>query len=185
MKAVLLIVALLALSACATDQREPHCAALIGGGEYCLQPTTAIAPFELTQKVDVRFRQRRETLIVEVEADADGIRFAGLTPFGHKLLQVGYDNRQATATLLPDSRLRPSLVIALLQLARWPSDAVRAGLQAPLTLEERADQRHIIYHDEATLTIDYLGDSPYRRMHLSLPAADIELDIENLQVSEP
>ena len=183
MKPVILIIALLALTGCGDEQ--PHCAALIGGGEYCLQPTTALAPFELMQKVDVRFRRRRETLIVEVEADADGLRFAGLTPFGHKLLQVGYDNRQATATLLPDSRLRPSLLIALLQLAQWPADAVRAGLQAPLTLEERADQRRIIFRDEATLTIDYLGEAPHRRMHLTIPAADLELDIENLPVSEP
>jgi len=185
MKPVILIIALLALSACATDQREPHCAVLIGGGEYCLQPTTAISPFELTQKVDASLRGRRETLIVELEADADGIRFAGLTPFGHKLLQIGYDNRAATATLLPDSRLSPSLLIALLQLALWPADAVRTGLQTPLTLEESAGQRRIIFRDEATLTIDYQGDSPHRRMHLTLPAAGIELDIENLPVIEP
>ena len=81
--------------------------------------------------------------------------------------------------------MRPSLLIALLQLAQWPADAVRAGLQAPLTLEERADQRRIIFRDEATLTIDYLGEAPHRRMHLTIPAADLELDIENLPVSEP
>ena len=174
-------VLLFALTAC--GENETPCAALIGGGNYCLQPTTDLAPFDVQQKVDARFRDRRETMIAEIENDTGSLRFVGLTPFGHTLLHVSYDNREAHAATLPDRRLSPALLIALLQIALWPAESVRAGLEAPLTLEEGSGQRRLLHQGETTLSIDYTGESPaYRRMHLSIPAADLELDIETLPV---
>lgn len=170
---------LLVLGAC--DESGGKCAALIGGGSYCLQPTAARAPFEVLQKVEAGFQGRRETLIAEIESDADGLRFVGLTPFGHKLLQVGYDNRVASASTLPDRRLGPALLVALLQIALWPADAVRAGLQAPLTLEEDARGRRILNAGEPTLSIEHGGgEPPWPRMRLIVHAAGLELDIETL-----
>lgn len=175
------VVLLLVTAACRDDERDARCPALIGGGSYCLQPSTAIAPFEAQQKVEARFRGQRETLIVEIEADASGIRFVGMTPFGQTLLRVSYDNRTATATKLPDSRLSPAQLVALLQLALWPADTVRAGLEAPLHLEENPGQRRILNRDKVTLSIDYNGDQPpYHQMQLHFHAEDIELDVETL-----
>lgn len=176
---VVLASALFGLTACSDN--ETPCATLIGGGSFCLQHTTVLAPFETQQKVEARFRGRRETIIAEIENDTTGLHFVGLTPFGHTLLQVSYDNREAHATIAPDRRISPALLIALLQIALWPADSIRAGLEAPLTLEESGGQRRIVNQGETTLSIDYIGERPpYRRMILSLPAADIELDIETL-----
>lgn len=172
----------LLLMAC--DGQEPQCAALIGGGDYCLQPTTAVGALDLQQKVDSRFRDRRDTLIVELEVDAAGLRFVGLTPFGQKLIQIEYDNREARAAMIPDKRISPALLIALLQLALWPSDAVRAGLEAPLVLEETVTQRRILSRGEATITIDHDGGQPpWRKVHMTVHAADLELTIETLDVA--
>lgn len=181
------LLAVLLISACTPDSDDRPCAALIGGGSYCLQPTTLIPPFEMQQKVEASIRGHRETLIVELEADANGLRFVGLTPFGHKLLEVSYDNRLVTASALPDPRLSPSLLIALLQLSLWPADTVRSGLQHPLTLEDSPTQRRIMKYDEPLLTIDYQGTSTQRRLHAILHAVNIELDIETLppQANEP
>jgi hypothetical protein len=177
--ALLVLAPLLATAACAG--LDPRCTGLPGGGRYCLQPTTAIAPFETQQKVEAAFDGRRETMIVEIEADANGIRLAGLTPFGHKLVQMSYDNREATATVRPDPRLDPALIMALLQLALWPADAVRAGLGARLTLEEGDGQRRILMDGESIMTVSYAGSvAPYRRLHLALPSAGLELDVETL-----
>jgi hypothetical protein len=178
----LTLVALLATAAC--SEPDPQCPALIGGGSYCLQPTTAVTPFDVQQKVESRFRDRRDTLIVELEVDAAGLRFAGLTPFGQKIIQLSYDNRSASATTIPDSRISPALLVALLQLAQWPAEAVRDGLQKPLTLEENGNQRRILNRGEPTLTIDYgPGQPPWRKMHMTVHAADLELTIETLDAA--
>ena len=175
---------LLATTACGIGENEGHCATLIGGGRYCLQSTATITPFEVQQKVATRFRGQQETMIVELEVDAAGMRFVGLTPFGHSLLKVSYDNRTATATQLADTRLSPTLLIALLQIALWPADALRAGLEAPLSLEEKDGQRRILNHDDVTLTINYIGDHPpYQRIKVDIQGAAIQLDIETLPES--
>lgn len=177
---------LLAVVSCSTDTRDTTCPVLIGGGRYCLQPTTAVAPFEVQQKVEIRFRGGRETLIAELEADAAGLRFVAMSPLGQTLLRASYDNQTATAGKLSDARLSPLLLIAQLQLALWPADSVRAGLEAPLRLEESAGRRRILNGDETVLTIDYDGDRPpFRRMRMAIPAANIELDVETLPESEP
>jgi len=175
---------LLATAACREEDQDRQCPALIGGGSYCLQPTTAVTPFEVQQKVDTRFRERRDTLIVEFEVDAAGLRFAGLTPFGQKIIQLGYDNRAASATTIPDSRISPALLVALLQIALWPADAVRAGLEAPLTLEESDGQRRILNRGEPTMTIEHgAGQPPWRKIHMTVHAADLELSIETLDAA--
>jgi hypothetical protein len=178
------LVLLLATAACSEQSTDQPCPALIGGGSYCLQPTTAVPPFDVQQKVESRFRDRRDTLIVELEVDAAGLRFAGLTPFGQKLIQLSYDNRSASATTIPDSRISPALLVALLQLAQWPAEAVRAGLEKPLTLEENGNQRRILNRGEPTLTIDYgPGQPPWRKIHMIIHAADLELTIETLDAA--
>lgn len=187
----LLALALLLCTAACTEQKQDHqCAALIGGGSYCLQPTTAVAPFDVQQKVDSHFRDRHDTLIAELEVDAAGLRFAGVTPFGQKIIQLGYDNHEASATMLPNSRISAALLVALLQLANWPADAVRAGLEgsegidSPLTLEENAGQRRILNRGEPTLTIEHNGGPPpWRKVHMTIHAADLELTIETLDAA--
>ncbi len=172
---------LMATAACSDDERDARCPALIGGGNYCLQPSTTIAPFEVQQKVEIRFRGQHETMIAELEVNDKGMRLVGLTPFGQTLLKISYDNRAITTSKLPDSRLPPGLLIALLQLALWPANALRTGLEAPLILEESAVQRRILNRDKVILTINYTGDQPpYRRIKMVIHAEDIELDVETL-----
>ena len=175
---------LLATAACSISEADGQCATLIGGGRYCLQSTATIVPFEVQQKVEARFRGQQETMIVELEVDAAGMRFVGLTPFGHSLLKASYDNRTATGTQLADTRLSPVLLIALLQIALWPADALRAGLEAPLRLEEKDGQRRILNRDDVTLTISYIGaQPPYQRIKVDVQGAALQLDIETLQES--
>lgn len=193
LRQLLALALLLCTAACTEQAQDRQCAALIGGGSYCLQPTTAVAPFDVQQKVDSRFRDRHDTLIAELEVDAAGLRFAGVTPFGQKLIQLGYDNHEANATMLPNSRISAALLVALLQLANWPADAVRAGLassegmagiDSPLTLEENAGQRRILNRGEPTLTIEHSGGPPpWRRVHMTIHAADLELTIETLDAA--
>ncbi|MGH6627205.1 MAG: DUF3261 domain-containing protein [Burkholderiaceae bacterium] len=170
---------LLTVAACAGH--DSRCAALPGGGRYCLQPTAAVAAFEVEQKVEATFSGRRETLIASIEADAQRLSFVGLTPFGHKLVHVVYNNQAASAITLADQRLDPALLLALLQLTLWPADAVRAGLTPPLTLEERPGLRRILSGDQALMSVSYTGaQPPYQQMRIALPPASLDLDVQSL-----
>lgn len=180
---VLTVILLFTLAACA--ELDPCCVALPGGGHYCLQSTAALAPFDAQQKVEASFNGRRETLIVEIESDAAGLRFIGLTPFGHKLAQVSFNNRTVHSTAMPDKRLAPAALPALLQIALWPLDAVRTGLSASLTLEETQGEtglsRRLLSGDDILLTVTRIGSTlPYSKLHLTIPAVGLELDVENL-----
>ena len=174
---------LLTLAGCSGN--DDACPRLIGGGNYCLQATGALAPFAVQQKVELDFRGRRETLIVELESDADDLRVVALTPFGQKLLQIRYDNRTTSASTLAggpvDARLSPAMLLALLQIALWPADSVRAGLAAPLTLAEDASGRRLLNRDETVLSVEYQGaQPPWERMQLHVHPAGLAIDIETL-----
>ena len=173
--------ALLLVTACGEGSRDSPCPMLGGGGGYCLQATSAPGPFAVRQTVEASFRGRQATMIVAIENDADGLRVIGLTPFGQKLLQISYDNRQVSAATLPDGRLDPTLLVALLQITLWPADAVRAGLTSPLKLEEDDGQRRVLNAGQVILSIRFSTDeAPWRRMHLSEHALALELEIETL-----
>lgn len=177
-----LLAFLLLLGATACSDPTSTCATLIGGGAFCLQPTTALAEFEVQQKVEMRLGDHHDTLIVSLEVDAAGLRLVGLTPFGQKAAQLEYDNHAVTAKALPNARISPALLVALLQIALWPADSVRAGLGAPLTLAEGHKQRQILHRSESILLIDYSGEQPlYRQIHISVPSIDLELTIDTLE----
>ena len=173
------LLSLLAVAACSGV--DPGCARLPGGGSYCLQPTTLIAPFEVQQRVDMTFNGQRETMIVELEVDAEGMRFAGLTPFGHKLVQAHYDNLQVTADVLPDKRLDPVLLFAFLQIALWPADSVRGGLDGALRLGESVSKRQVFKDDRLIVDVSYTGiRPPYGNMRIDFPLAGMEIEVTTL-----
>ena len=146
MNKMLLPILALLLSACATP--EPRCPMIANEGRYCLQPLSAIAPFSAQQKIEMQFKARNETMLALIEVDSDALRFAALSPFGQKLMQVQCTDTHIEAPLWPDDRLDPALFCAMLQLSLWPDDSVRAGLQAPLQMESGVHTRRIDSRDE-------------------------------------
>jgi hypothetical protein len=173
---------LLVLSAC--NSGDPRCTKLPGGGGYCLQATSALPSFEVQQKVETLFNGQHETLIVELEVDLDNMRFVGLTPFGQKMLQMSYDNRVVSAPLLPDARIDPVLMLAMLQLALWPVEEVRSGLDEGLVIVESSRQRQLMMNGKMVMLVSYTGAPvPYGDMHIEFPSAGLKLDIKTLDSS--
>lgn len=185
---LLLATALLNTSCMRQDSR---CTNLMGNGRYCLQTTTMIVPFEVQQKVEATIKEHHETMVTEIEVNAKGMQMIALTPFGHKLVHVSYNNEEAKAVVSPDSRLDPTLMIAMIQLALWPTESVRKGLNAPLHLEEGAGKRRYLANDKLVLEIQYLdvqyadAMTPANKFQLSFPSTDLKLDIETLPEVEP
>jgi hypothetical protein len=178
-KWILWIILTCFVTACAKP--DVNCTTLISRGSYCLQPTLEIEPFELQQKVNIHFKGQNETLITNVMVNAEGMTAVGLTPFGHKLLEVRYNNQTTLATVLPNSRLEPAFLMAMLQLALWPENKVRSGLSPTLVLATSENQRRYLNQNKVILTIDYLGiQHPHDQLHIAFPTLALTLDIETL-----
>lgn len=155
----LLILPVLALAGCASLVPRANCAAW-QEMVYCLQPTGSVAPFSVLQKIDVRRAGRSESLIVSLEADQRGLRLAGLTPLGQKVMQVVFDNRGIIVdAALPEGEAFAHQILALVQLVWWPSQAVRAGLTpgGPI-LEDGPTKRRLVLDGRQLLAVSY-GDS--------------------------
>lgn len=177
-----------ALLVAGCDDDGSSCTTLPGGPRYCLQTTDSIVPFDAQQKVDVTFDSRRETMIAQLEADAGGIRFAGMTPFGQKLLQVSFDNRDVTAETFPGKGPDPVLLLALVQVATWPAEQVRAGLDGAEVIDDDSNdapaQRRLVKDGKDIVVIRYTrGRPPAGDMLILLPAAGVEFSITNLDIA--
>jgi len=182
---VLLAMLLLAglVTGCTGDGSS--CTSLPGGGRYCLQTTIDVLPFEVQQKVDVSFNGKRETMIAQLEVDAKGMRFVGMTPFGQKLLQLDFDNSRVAAQALPGSGLDPTLLLALVQIASWPAERVRAGLRVATEVTDVEGRRSLVENDKGIVVVKYTrGLPPLGDMTIQLPGAAVEFAIVNLDVAD-
>ena len=185
MRLSLLLALGLLLASC--QPAQPGCARLPGGGAYCLQNGTALAFSTLQQSVLIAGEQRL-TLLTRIENDARGLRFAAMTPLGQTLLFVSWENGILHAQLPPAlaSRLDPALLPALVQIAMWPSDAVRAGLSPELELIEEPQHRRLRRRDgsggDDILDISWEGNLPYQRLCIVAPAG---LRIDARAIDDP
>ena len=162
-------------------RQDSRCVNLMGIGLYCLQSTTAITPFIVQQKVEASIKSHNEIMVTEIEVNAKGMQLIGLTPFGHQLVHVSYNNEKAKAVVSPDTRLDPTLMIAMIQLALWPVDSVRKGLGEPLILEETVGHRRYLAKDKLVLDVSYANAmAPANKLNLSFPTVGLMLDIETL-----
>lgn len=176
---ILLFATMLLSTSCM--KQDGRCVNLAENARYCLQPTTAIAPFNIQQKVEASINSHHEIMVTEIEVNAEGMQFVGLTPFGHQLLHISYNNKQAKAILSPDSRIDPKLMIAMIQLAIWPADSVRKGLEQPFLLEESAGYRRYLAKDKVVLEVSYANEMvPANKFQVIFPAVGLTLDIEAL-----
>jgi hypothetical protein len=168
------------LAACARPE-GPGCAALPDGARYCLQATGGVAPLELQQKIDVAFKGRSETMIGQLEIDAAGMRFAGLTPLGQRLLQVEVADGEIRAEGMALEKLDPALLLALIQLAWWDAGSLREGLGGSAELRDAEDGRTLVKDSRPVMRIRYTrGRSPAGGVEIGLPGADVELRIVTL-----
>lgn len=188
MRRLLIACATLWLAACGSD--GARCTALPGGARYCLQTSAGLPPVDVQQQVDIAFGGldgRRETLIAQLEADADGVRFVATTPFGQKLLQLSDDNRELRVDLSLARGLDPVLLLALVQIAGWPVERVRAGLAPTLEVLEVFETEGVrrVIRDSRDgkdlVVVRYTrGLPPHGDLRIELPTASVELTITNL-----
>lgn len=166
----------------------PGCARLPGGGSYCLQ-SGAGPIFSTLQQSVLSVGEQRLTLLARIENDARGLRFAGITPLGQTLMFVSWENGVLHSELPPAmaSRIDPALFPALVQIALWPAEAVRAGLSPELELIEEPGRRRLrpkeASGDGDILDISWEGNLPYQRLRIVAPAG-MRIDARALDDAE-
>lgn len=182
-------VLLLTLSACIGG--DPHCPRLPGGGRYCLQPAPELH-ISMLQKTQLRFGDQQLTLLTRIENDAAGMRFVGLTPLGQTLMSVSWENGILTAALPPalQSKVDPALLLALVQIAQWPSSQVRVGLEPAWELTETPRGRHLRLTETNNIMLDiaWEGDissaANANKITIRAPDAGFRLEAVRLEESE-
>jgi len=167
------------LAGCAGD---PLCPSLPGGPRYCLQATAAVAPHVALQDIRIRRGELDERLIVQLEVDKAGMRLAGLTPMGQRVLEAQFDNKTASASSLAGDRLDARALLSLVQLATWPAEAVRAGLGDDCILVETPAQRLLLRDGRPIMAVARTGEPPdYQRLEISLPEAGMTVTVQAIK----
>lgn len=150
----------IALAGC--DER---CPTLPGGTPYCLQAPSASPVFSVLQRVTFTTPERSDTLLMQIESGPQKLVLAGLTPLGQTLFTLQWDGQRTEANWAPGIKpaIEASALIALIQLAQWPQN-----------------------HERGNIVIRRVGkQAPYERLHIELPDAKLQLDIETLPEEAP
>ncbi len=175
----------LGLAACVGS--DGHCVSLPGGGHYCLRDGPS-PEFSAEQDATVSYGDKPFHVIVRIQSDREGLRFAALTPLGQTLAQVSWENHMLLAELSPalEGRLNGALFLTLIQVATSPAEQVRAGLSERLVLIEKDGQRIINDGQRDVLVVSWEGRTlPYERLHFEAPTAGLIIEARTLKEAEP
>ena len=173
---------MLALLLAACTGSSGNCVRLSANGKYCLVEGDW-PEFTTEQAATVSYNGTAMVLLTRIRSGKEGLHFAGVTPLGQTLVEVSLE-RNMLHTQLPPSlagRLDQALFPALLQLATWPAERIRAGLSEQLRLTEKEGGRIVSDGSQDLLLISWEGTGlPYRRLRFEAPAAQLLIDARML-----
>jgi len=165
--------------------RDDNCIDLSGAASYCLLPAEQAPTVSLTQQVQLDWNEQRFTLLSVLEADQKNTTLVMLNPVGQTLFSVKQDAQGVTtkAAMKLPSGFDPKILLAMIQLALWPEQKIRAGL-APascLRLEVAPDSRQLKCDGQPVLSVSYRNAqlTSYQLKWFSVP-----LQIEATAVNE-
>ena len=167
------------LTACGSDR----CPTLPGGVSYCLQPPASGPAFSVVQQVVIVEGEQQETLLAFIENNPRRLALVGLTPLGQTVLTVTWDGKHIVASGPPGTgaRIKPAVLVAVLQFGLWPPDAVRAGLPDNVVWKEGATDGQLTRQGKSLLTLRRTGQAvPYDTLSIALHPAKLLMNIHTL-----
>lgn len=145
------------LTACAIPPNYDACTNL-PDASLCLQDSEGVKAFTALQTATLHFNGTTETLILQLENDAQGLRLAGLAPIGQPLIQASFLNGQFSVSGPAAERFDARLLLATIQAAWWPLPRLQAHYQTSgLHMEESfgPHERRLMRDNETLLSIRY------------------------------
>ncbi|MGD8631171.1 MAG: DUF3261 domain-containing protein [Gammaproteobacteria bacterium] len=167
------------LTACGSDR----CPTLPGGVNYCLQSPASGPSFSVLQQVVTGEGEQQETLLAFIENNPRRLALVGLTPLGQTVLTVTWDGKHIVASGPPGTgaRIKPAVLVAVLQFGLWPQDAVRAGLAEDVIWNDDGADGQLVSQGVSLLTIHRTGQAaPYDTLSITLHPAKLLMNIHTL-----
>jgi hypothetical protein len=138
-----------------------------------------------TQQVVFRMPDgQEETLLTTVENDGARLGIVASTPLGQTLfvIQVEEGGTRVDARVPLPRFLDPRLLPALVQLANWPLEDLRAGLGSGMELRDEGPVRKLLGKGRLVLSLTREGDRPpFRSVLMELPVQGIQARITTLE----
>ncbi|MCE1229694.1 MAG: DUF3261 domain-containing protein [Firmicutes bacterium] len=172
----------LLLAACRPPAHGP--VYLARGVPFALREPRSGPTFFASQEVRFQFPDgREETLLTTVENTSEHLSLVASAPMGQTLFIVRLQGGEALVEKrvpLP-SLFDPRLVLALVQLANWPLEEARRGLDESLSLQETGQVRELRRRDKTLLILQREGPAPpYAKVTLELPPQSLKATITTL-----
>lgn len=172
-----------ALLACSAGD-DPCVPLSASGASWCLLPPASAPAFSVLSQIELEVPTRSETLLAQVENDTQTLRAALLTPLGQRLALVSLRaeriERQAQSDAArPDARV----LLVLVQLLRWPEEALRAQAQAQgLDFRAERNTRHLF---DAAGRLLASAHCEQAQCQLGVPSLEMRLKLIDLPAPEP
>lgn len=147
-----------------------------------LAPSTLGYSVDAEQLLSAAYGARESTLRCIVTVDADALQVVGLTASGQRVFSLRYDGEQIDgerSTFAPE-QIDPQHILADIQLAFWPLDAVAAAAEKRgwQVSEPRAGLRRVSGNGRIIAEVHYADADPWNgRLWLSNFVAGYSLDI--------
>jgi hypothetical protein len=159
----------------------------------CAAPTALIRPLPpstlgravtVRQQITAHFHDHVRSLQVVLKVAPDDLTLIGLSPIGQRLFTLGWHGGQPSVkSQIKDLQHLPARrILADLELASWPLDALRTALTDPeMRLEELGDTR-ALWQGDRLLWIAFRGPgkSWHQKMTIYNARIGYRLDVQPL-----
>jgi hypothetical protein len=157
----LLLMALIGvlLTACAHAPRSGEAAK-----PRALAPVAAVSPRSASQVIHAAYGDRAVTLRTALQVDAASLTLVGVTATGQRVFTASWDGKTITAErgVFVPSHVEPERVLADMQLALWPLQAVQEALGNSYEVSEPfAGVRRLKHSGRLIAEVHYAGDDPW------------------------
>ena len=151
-----------------------------------LSPASLGRELQLSQRVTVVVPgQERRSFDAQLEVDSGAVRIAAVA-LGQTIATLTWDGKtldQSVSTHVPPA-VTASRILSDVQLAWWPSEAIRGGLPAGFSLEEAAGTRALSERGAPFASVTYEGTAPaWSHVRLTQQRYGYVLDIESVEAS--
>jgi hypothetical protein len=150
-----------------------------------LSPASLGRELQLSQRVTVVRGEERKGFDALLEVDASAVRIAAVA-MGQTIASLAWDGKtlkQEVSTHVPPA-VSASRILSDVQLAWWPVEAVRAGLPAGYSLEDRSGTRVITASGAPFASVSYEGTPPaWKLVRLTQQRYGYVLEIESVEAA--
>ena len=172
MKLVATVTAALVLAGCVHAPAPDHPVAGTGSVSTAagnptalpaLAPPSAVSPRSASQVIHATYGTRNVTLRTAIEIDASRVSLVGVTATGQRLFTASYDGQAVTAdaSAFVPKEISPERVLADMQLALWPLDAVRAVRHDGEVTEPWPGLRRLTRDGKLAAEVHYASADPW------------------------